>query len=60
MNQKRIDRVQQKQIELSKQDTEKVFSLLEKPPIPNERLKAAVAKHQEFFLQLNNSSDLKR
>jgi len=36
-------------IELSERDAEKVFSLLENPTAANERLKAAVAKHQEFF-----------
>ena len=36
-------------IELSQQDAEKVFSLLENPPTPNKNLKAAVAKHQKFF-----------
>ncbi len=36
-------------IELSQRDAEKVFSLLENPPAANEKLKAAVAKHQEFF-----------
>jgi uncharacterized protein (DUF1778 family) len=36
-------------IELSQKDAEKVFSLLENPPTPNERLKAAAAKHQTFF-----------
>ena len=36
-------------IELSERDAEKIFSLVEKPPIANEKLKAAVAKHQKFF-----------
>ena len=36
-------------IELSERDAEKIFSLLEKPPTANEKLKAAVAKHQKFF-----------
>lgn len=39
----------EKVIELSQQDAEKVFSLLENPPTPNERLKAAAAKHKAFF-----------
>lgn len=36
-------------IELSRQDAEKVFSLLENPPNPNEKLKTAAAKHRAFF-----------
>ncbi len=36
-------------IELSQRDAEQVFSLLENPTAANERLKAAIAKHQEFF-----------
>ncbi|AFZ34844.1 protein of unknown function DUF1778 [Stanieria cyanosphaera PCC 7437] len=36
-------------IKLSQQDAEKVFSLLENPPTPNERLKTAAAKHRAFF-----------
>ena len=36
-------------IKLSQQDAEKIFALLENPPTPNDKLKAAVAKHQEFF-----------
>ena len=30
-------------------EAEKIFSLVEKPPTANEKLKAAVAKHQKFF-----------
>jgi uncharacterized protein (DUF1778 family) len=37
----------ERSIELSQQDAEKVFSLLENPPTPNERLKAA-AKISSF------------
>ena len=36
-------------IELSEQDAEQVFSLLENPPTPNSFLKAAAAKHKAFF-----------
>lgn len=36
-------------IELSQKDAEKVFSLLENPPTPNEKLKAAAVKHKAFF-----------
>ncbi|AFZ38171.1 protein of unknown function DUF1778 (plasmid) [Stanieria cyanosphaera PCC 7437] len=36
-------------IALSQKDAEKVFSLLENPPTPNEKLKAAAAKHRAFF-----------
>ncbi len=36
-------------LELSKQDAEKVFFLLENPPTPNKFLKTAAAKHIAFF-----------
>jgi uncharacterized protein (DUF1778 family) len=39
----------QKIINLSQADADRIFSLLENPPEPNERLKVAVQKHQEFF-----------
>ena len=34
---------------LSERDAELVFSLIENPPLPNEKLKAASAKHRQFF-----------
>lgn len=34
---------------LSEIDADKVFSLIENPPAPNENLKAAMRKHGEFF-----------
>lgn len=34
---------------LSERDAELVFSLIENPPPPNEKLKAAAAKHRQFF-----------
>lgn len=36
-------------IVLSENDADKVFSLIENPPEPNERLKAAIKRHKEFF-----------
>lgn len=36
-------------IALSEKDAQTVFSLLENPPEPNLRLKAAVEKHKAFF-----------
>ncbi len=36
-------------ITLSEIDADKVFSLIENPPAPNENLKAAMRKHGEFF-----------
>lgn len=36
-------------IALSEKDAQTVFSLLENPPEPNTRLKAAVEKHKAFF-----------
>lgn len=40
-------------IELSERDAERVFSLLDNPTTANERLKAAIAKHQEFFNEID-------
>jgi uncharacterized protein (DUF1778 family) len=34
---------------LSENDADRVFSLIENPPAPNTRLKAAMEKHKEFF-----------
>ncbi|MGL5942135.1 MAG: DUF1778 domain-containing protein [Waterburya sp.] len=39
----------QRIINLSEADGDRIFSLLENPPVANERLKTAVQKHQEFF-----------
>jgi uncharacterized protein (DUF1778 family) len=39
----------ERQIELSQRDAETVFFLLENPPSPNKRLKAAAAKHEAYF-----------
>ncbi len=36
-------------IVLSENDADKVFSLIENPPAPNDGLKAALKKHKEFF-----------
>ena len=36
-------------ITLSEKDADKIFSLLDNPPSPNKKLKAAAAKHQAFF-----------
>ncbi|AFZ26397.1 hypothetical protein Cylst_4303 [Cylindrospermum stagnale PCC 7417] len=36
-------------INLSQQDADTVFSLIENPPEPNVALKAAAVKHQAFF-----------
>ena len=36
-------------ITLSEADAQKVFSLIENPPPPNERLRGAIEKHQAFF-----------
>ncbi|MGB3655005.1 MAG: DUF1778 domain-containing protein [Rivularia sp. (in: cyanobacteria)] len=36
-------------ITLSEIDADKVFSLIENPPAPNDNLKAAMRKHGEFF-----------
>lgn len=43
----------ERRIELSERDAEKVFSLLENPTPANERLKAAVVKHQKFFNEID-------
>ena len=40
---------QETTIVLSEKDAELVFSLIENPPPPNEKLKAAAAKHRQFF-----------
>jgi len=40
-----VDRV----INLSEKDAETVFRLIEDPPAPNEKLKAAAKRHKEFF-----------
>jgi hypothetical protein len=40
-----VDRV----INLSEKDAETVFRLIENPPAPNEKLKAAAKRHKEFF-----------
>lgn len=34
---------------LSQSDADQVFSLIENPPVPNAKLKAAWNKHKEFF-----------
>jgi uncharacterized protein (DUF1778 family) len=34
---------------LSQNDADTVFSLIENPPIANEKLKAALKKHKDFF-----------
>ncbi|MBW4597631.1 DUF1778 domain-containing protein [Brasilonema bromeliae] len=34
---------------LSQNDADTVFSLIENPPVPNAKLKAALKKHKEFF-----------
>jgi uncharacterized protein (DUF1778 family) len=39
----------QRIINLSQADADRIFSLLENPPVANKRLKIAVQKHQEFF-----------
>jgi uncharacterized protein (DUF1778 family) len=39
----------QKVINLSEADADRIFSLLENPPVANESLKIAVQKHKEFF-----------
>ncbi len=36
-------------IQLSSQDADRIFSLIEKPPTPNNYLKEAVQRHQAFF-----------
>lgn len=36
-------------VNLSHRDADTVFSLIENPPAPNEKLKQAVAKHKKFF-----------
>ncbi|AFY35013.1 DUF1778 domain-containing protein [Calothrix sp. PCC 7507] len=38
---------------LSQSDADTVFSLIENPPVPNAKLKAALKKHQEFFSESN-------
>ena len=40
-----VDRV----VNLSERDAETVFRLIENPPAPNEKLKAAAKRHKEFF-----------
>ena len=40
-------------INLSEQDAETVFSLLENPPEPNENLKQALEKYKAFFGKTN-------
>ena len=36
-------------IHLSLQDADRIFSLIENPPIPNNHLKEAIQRHQAFF-----------
>ena len=36
-------------IHLSPQDADRIFSLIENPPVPNNHLKEAIQKHQAFF-----------
>jgi hypothetical protein len=45
VNFENVDRV----INLSERDAETVFRLIENPPAPNEKLKAAAKRHKEFF-----------
>ena len=40
---------QERVIVLSEQDADKVFGLLEHPPVPNSRLIEAATKHKAFF-----------
>ena len=40
---------QQQEIHLSSEDADRIFSLIENPPAPNENLKKAIAQHQAFF-----------
>lgn len=40
---------EQKTIELSEADAERIFELLENPPTASEKLKAALDKHADFF-----------
>ena len=40
-------------INLSERDADTVFSLLENPPAPNEKLKQSAAKHRAFFSENN-------
>ncbi|MEA5534352.1 DUF1778 domain-containing protein [Crocosphaera sp. XPORK-15E] len=40
---------QQQVISLSSSDADKIFSLIENPPAPNDHLKEAIARHQAFF-----------
>ena len=48
---KEADRILDREttIILSERDAELVFSLIKNPPPPNEKLKAAAAKHRQFF-----------
>ncbi len=36
-------------IHLSLQDADRIFSLIENPPAPNNHLKEAIQRHQAFF-----------
>lgn len=36
-------------IQLSEQDADRIFSLIENPPIPNAALQAALKNHREYF-----------
>ncbi|NEQ66588.1 MAG: DUF1778 domain-containing protein [Symploca sp. SIO2D2] len=36
-------------IHLSPQDADRIFSLIENPPAPNQHLKEAIKQHQAFF-----------
>ncbi|MGK7882276.1 MAG: DUF1778 domain-containing protein [Crocosphaera sp.] len=40
---------QEQIIHLSDVDADKIFSLIENPPIPNDHLKDAIARHRAFF-----------
>ena len=44
-----VPKEQETTIILSERDAELVFSLIENPPPPNEKLKVAAAKHRQFF-----------
>lgn len=44
---------QEQVIRLSSEDGDKIFSLIENPPAPNEQLRAAIARHRAFLDETN-------
>lgn len=42
-------------IHLAQEDAERIFSLIENPPLPNQNLQKAIQQHQIFFREANST-----